>query len=280
MSKEPFLPIGTMVRLDEVELSRLEFLHDAGMECCQLCRISNDYMSGEEGKKKTEILAGALAKNRLTVPTIFFSFPDQKWTPDECGITPEQHRARRMLYAARQMLWAKPFGARYCVCHAGHFPAFDTPAYEKWVADLREFCRLTEDNGMFFSFETGPEPAETLERCLADLDVPNAGINFDPANLLLYNQTDPKEFLDRLGGAVRSVHCKDGRRPAVGEAMGRETPLGKGDTRFIERMKQLFETGFRGPLIIEREILPGPEQDADILSAVRLLKELRKTVSA
>ncbi len=62
--------------------------------------------------------------------------------------------------------------------------------------------------------------------------------------------------------------------------MGKETPLGKGDTHFVERMKQLFALGFRGPLIIEREILPGPEQDADILSAVALLKELRKTVSA
>ena len=48
----------------------------------------------------------------------------------------------------------------------------------------------------------------------------------------------------------------------------------------VERMKQLFAVGFRGPLIIEREILPGPEQDADILSAVKLLKELRGTVTA
>ena len=280
MSKEQILPIGTMVRLTQFDAARLEFLHNAGMDCCQLCGITNDYMSGADGKKKTEILAASLAENHLAVPTIFFSFPDQKWTPEECGITPEQHRARRLLYAARQILWAKPFGVQYCACHAGHFPAFDTPAYEKWVSDLREFCRFAEDNGMYFVFETGPEPVETLKRCIADLNAPNAGINFDPANLLLYNQTEPKAFLDQLGSAVRSVHCKDGRRPVDGAAMGKETPLGKGDTRFVERMKQLFAIGFRGPLIIEREILPGPEQDADILSAVKLLKELRGTLSA
>ncbi len=279
MLNEPVLPIGTMICLDKMELSRLKFLREAGMECCQLCRIFDDYMSGEKGKKKTGILADALAENNLSVPTIFFSFPEQMWTPDECGITPEKHRTRRMIQAARQMRWAKAFGTKYCVCHAGHFPDFNTPAYEKWVADLREFCLLAGENGMYFSFETGPESAGTLERCLADLNVPSAAINFDPANLLIYNQTDPKEFLDRLGGFVRSVHCKDGRRPVDVAARGKETPLGKGDTHFIERMKQLFSLGFRGPLIIEREILPGPEQDADILSAVELLKELCKTVS-
>lgn len=279
MSNEEFLPIGTMIRLDEIELSRLDFLREAGMECCQLCRIYDEHMSGEAGKRKTEELEEALAKNHLSVPTIFFSFAGQKWTPDECGITPEKHRALRMLQAARQMRWAKRFGARYCVCHAGHFPDFDTPSYEKWIADLREFCYLAGEDGMFFSFETGPESAATLARTLEDLDMPNAAINFDPANLLMYNRTDPKEFLDRLGKFVRSVHCKDGRRPSAGETFGKETPLGKGDTHFPERMKQLFNLGFRGPLIIEREILPGPEQDADILSAVALLKELRKTVT-
>ena len=40
-------------------------------------------------------------------------------------------------------------------------------------------------------------------------------------------------------------------------------------------MEKLYGLGFRGPLIIEREIPPGPEQDADIRSAMTYLHELR-----
>ena len=52
------------------------------------------------------------------------------------------------------------------------------------------------------------------------------GINFDPANLLIYDQEDPASFLDELENKVEVVHCKDARRPAPGAAFGRETILG------------------------------------------------------
>lgn len=140
---------------------------------------------------------------------------------------------------------------------------------------LREFCKLAKENGQYFLFETGPETDQEIKKCIDMLGMDNVGINLDPANLLLYDKTEPLDFADTLGKYVLGVHCKDGRRPVDGAAMGRETPLGKGDAKFGEVMEKLYGLGFRGPLIIEREIPPGPEQDADIRSAMTYLHELR-----
>ena len=58
--------------------------------------------------------------------------------------------------------------------------------------------------------------------------------------------------------------------------MGKETPLGKGDTRFAGLLLQLVNRGFRGPLIIERELPLGPEQQRDVAEAIAWLKQLRQ----
>lgn len=280
MGKEQILPIGTMIRLNSEPISRLDFLREAGMDCCQLCRVGEDFMHGDAGKAKTTALSESLCRNHLAMSSMFFFYPGMQWTDEECGITPEHHRTERLLFSLRQILWGKQFGAKYFVCHAGKFPKAGTPGGERWVADMRQFCRLAAEFNAWFLLETGPEPAAVFKTFLEALDEPNAGINFDPANLLIYNQTDPEVFLNELGGYVRAVHCKDARRPAVGETRGKETPLGQGDTRFSDRLKQLYVLGFRGPLVIEREIMPGPEQDKDILSAVKLLQSLRAELLA
>lgn len=153
--------------------------------------------------------------------------------------------------------------------------AEEAAEFEHFIDDLREFCKLAKENGQYFLFETGPETDQEIRKCIDMLGMDNVGINLDPANLLLYDKTEPLDFADTLGKYVLGVHCKDGRRPVDGAAMGRETPLGKGDTKFGEVMEKLYGAGFRGPLIIEREIPPGPEQDADIRSAMTYLHELR-----
>jgi sugar phosphate isomerase/epimerase len=41
----------------------------------------------------------------------------------------------------------------------------------------------------------------------------NLGINFDPANMILYGTGDPIDALGVLAQHVISVHCKDGDWP-------------------------------------------------------------------
>jgi sugar phosphate isomerase/epimerase len=124
--------------------------------------------------------------------------------------------------------------------------------------------------------ETGQEPAHVLLNFLKDVGRPNLGINFDPANMILYGSGDPVEALDLLGPYVLSVHCKDGDWPAKDApgSLGAERPLGEGSVgipRFLEKLKAI---GFRGPVNIEREVENREERYRDIRAAVKLLDSL------
>lgn len=279
MENEKVLQLGTLFRLTQFKPDRLAFLHEVGMNACQLCGIDDNYLAGKQGAENTAQLAEALKKYEIEPVSLFFSFPDQNWSSDKAlntvGMTKLCVRAKRFASAARQMNWGmKNFGIRHLVCHVGFLPE-EAAEFEHFIDDLREFCKLAKENGQYFLFETGPETDQEIKKCIDMLGMDNVGINLDPANLLLYDKTEPLDFADTLGKYVLEVHCKDGRRPVDGAAMGRETPLGKGDAKFGEVMEKLYGLGFRGPLIIEREIPPGPEQDADIRSAMTYLHELR-----
>ena len=80
-----------------------------------------------------------------------------------------------------------------------------------------------------------------LRRTLLDeLKAPNLKVNFDPANMLLYDMGDPIEAVAILGPDIRSVHVKDARRPTVAGQWGEEVPLGEGDVnirRFVQALK-------------------------------------------
>ena len=279
MENEKVLQLGTLFRLTQFKPDRLAFLHEVGMNACRLCGIDDNYLAGKQGAENTAQLAEALKKYEIEPVSLFFSFPDQNWSSDKAlntvGMTKQCVRAKRFASAARQMNWGrKYFHIRSLVCHVGFLPD-DEAEFVNFIDDLREFCKLAQENGQDFLFETGPETDREIKKCIDMLGLDNVGVNLDPANLLIYDKTEPLDFVETLGSYVRGVHCKDARRPVGGAAMGKETPLGKGDTKFSEVMEKLYRKGYRGPLIIEREIPPGPEQDADIRSAMDYLRGLR-----
>ena len=181
-----------------------------------------------------------------------------------------------MVLSCRQMEWAARHGIKLITCHAGILPEGRGDFYVRFVADMKQLIRFAAAFGQEFLFETGTETPEDLKQLLEDLGEPNAGVNFDPANLLIYDNGDPAELVDKLGDRIRVVHCKDANPPADGAARGRETPLGKGSTNFTALLKRLLDSGFRGPLIIERGLPPGPEQERDVAEAVQLLNTTTK----
>src|SRR5258707_4128479 len=64
-----------------------------------------------------------------------------------------------------------------------------------------------------FALETGQETAHALRNFIHDVRRDNLGINFDPANMIMYGTGDPIEALGILRQHVLSVHCKDGDWP-------------------------------------------------------------------
>jgi sugar phosphate isomerase/epimerase len=100
-------------------------------------------------------------------------------------------------------------------------------------------------------------------------------VNFDPANMILYGTGEPLPALRKIGGYVKSVHCKDANwSDNPGVTWGTEMPLGEGEVDILLFIFTLKEIGYRGPLTIEREV-PGEQQKTDIRNAVELLRSLR-----
>jgi sugar phosphate isomerase/epimerase len=167
----------------------------------------------------------------------------------------------------------KELGLTDIMLHAGFIPEVGDPARKPFLYTLAQVGDLAKQAGVIVAFETGQEPASLLRRTLDDLKSPNLKVNFDPANMLLYDKDDPLKVLDLLAPDIRSVHVKDANRPTVPGTWGSEVPLGTGQTNTRAFVAALKRVGYRGPLCIEREVGTQAERFADIEHGVRFLRE-------
>ncbi len=222
----------------------------------------------------------ALDKHGITVVTAFAGFSAESYESipicaSTVGYVPAATRAEReeRTYAISE--FAKALGIPGLACHIGCLPHDTAHPDYTGVRDLmRRVCDHCANNGQTFALETGQEPAENLLGFLRDVGRDNLGVNFDPANLILYGFGGPLEALELVKDHLITVHCKDGAFPKEKGEWGSETPLGKGDVGMDRFVAKLKEIGYDGPLTIEREIV-GEEQREDILEAIALLNRLR-----
>lgn len=160
----------------------------------------------------------------------------------------------------------------YVSTHIGFVPKAGQPGYRVIRTRVREIAAAFADAGADLLLETGQESAEELREFLETLDSPNVGINFDPANMILYGAGDPIEAIGILGSYIKHVHVKDAtpsKKPGV--EWGEEVPFGTGQvgpTRFLAALKKI---GYSGPLVIEREA--GKQRLADVKAAIATLEK-------
>jgi len=138
---------------------------------------------------------------------------------------------------------------------------------------LARAAGLAAAKGVTLAFETGQEAQGLLRRALDELKAPNLKVNFDPANMLLYDMGDPIRAVETLGPDIRSVHVKDARRPNVPGQWGEEVPLGQGEVGIREFVKALKRVGYRGPLVVEREVGDQAGRMRDVAHGLSLLRE-------
>ena len=167
----------------------------------------------------------------------------------------------------------RALGLQDLMLHAGFIPELGDPDRKPFLDTLARVSQLAAEKGVTVAFETGQESAALLRRTLDDLKCPNLKVNFDPANMLLYDKDDPIAAVERLAPDIRSVHVKDANRTKVPGTWGDEVPLGQGQVnirRFIQTLKRV---GYRGPLFIEREVGSQEERFRDIADGIRVVKE-------
>lgn len=270
------LGIGLMVRFNEDPSKSFERLRAFGLRHCQLAAPPDEYLYGAEGRRNTRNLISAMDEYGISATSLFISFPNQSFADmNSIGLVPASTRAQRIARACRSADWAREMQITQIASHVGCIPEdAEDSNYPGFVDAMRGLCLLLEANGQVLAYETGPDSVATMSRTIRDVGVENQRINFDPANLLIYNQDDPMKLLDEMGGLVVHIHCKDACRPSVQNELGCETMLGKGGTGFAKLFKRLYRQGYRGPLTIEREINAGTKLDNDIIHAVQLLKKL------
>jgi L-ribulose-5-phosphate 3-epimerase len=157
--------------------------------------------------------------------------------------------------------------------HAGFLPHEPTdPSFVKMLGRLAEAADAFRDAGIALGLETGQETAPVLVSLLEKLNRPNVGVNFDPANMILYDKGDPIAALRVLGPWIRQVHIKDARRTKVQGTWGQEVAAGTGEVDWRAFFATLKDVKFAGDFVIEREA--GDQRVNDIRAAKEMVERV------
>jgi len=167
----------------------------------------------------------------------------------------------------------RALGLTDLMLHAGFLPEPGDPDRKPFLETLGKVSALAQAKGVTVSFETGQETADLLKLTLDELKCSNLRVNFDPANMLLYEKGDPIRAVEILGPYIRSVHVKDAVMTKVPGTWGDEVPLGQGQAHIDKFVQTLKKVGYQGPLCIEREVGNQEQRIADIAHGVSYLKE-------
>ena len=201
-------------------------------------------------------MVGCIGEDYSTLESIRLtggSAPDVTW---------EQNRKNFQACAAI----ASKMGLKLVTFHAGFLPSDESdPAFAKMMQRLDVMADIFMVHNILVGLETGQETAPELAELLHKLNHPNIGVNFDPANMILYDKGDPVQALRILAPWIRQVHLKDARRTQVPGTWGEEVPMGTGEVdwrAFFATFKQVI---FNVYLAIERE--QGSQRVQDIRTA-------------
>jgi sugar phosphate isomerase/epimerase len=210
---------------------------------------------------------GCVGEDYSTLETIRITggiAPDATWTQNLANIKATAALAVRL-------------GLKLVTFHAGFIPhnASD-PNRGKMLERLGEIATVFQGHNLMLGLETGQEAAPVLVKLLESLARPNVTVNFDPANMLLYDKGDPVAALKLLGQWLGQVHIKDARRTRVPGTWGEEVPAGTGEVKWQAFFQTLNRSGFRGDLVIEREA--GNQRVADIRTARDMVERLGAAV--
>jgi sugar phosphate isomerase/epimerase len=254
------------------ELKRL--MDGLGVDVVQIACGDPHHASWDEGDAMPQTARAAAFRMSGTM----LGFPGEDYTTPQTiqktgGFGDPATRPQRL----ERFRWAldrtAALGLSDIMLHAGFLPEPGTPDRKPFLDTLTRVSELAAAKKITVAFETGQETADLLRRTLDDLRCPNLKVNFDPANMILYDKGDPLRAVEILGPDIRSVHVKDANRTRVPGTWGAEVPLGEGQVNIREFVKRLQKVGYHGPLCIEREVGNQAQRITDIAHGIRFLRE-------
>ncbi|MBN1126539.1 MAG: sugar phosphate isomerase/epimerase [Sedimentisphaerales bacterium] len=225
---------------------------------------------GEQGK---EYLA-AVKQQDWTISATMVNFPQEDYSTLDSirvtgGIAPDDcwPQNRDLFFAAADI--TAELGVKYLSMHLGFLDHHDLAYARKFFERTKELADKAGQNDLILLLETGQESAADLQHFLKEFNHPSVGVNFDPANMILYDKGDPIEAVRVLAPWIKHIHIKDANRTQQIGTWGAEVPWGDGQVGMRAFLEALKEVGFEGVLAIEREA--GDDRIGDIkLAAERL----------
>jgi L-ribulose-5-phosphate 3-epimerase len=245
-----------------------------GINTVQIACGDPHHAAWEEGEDFPAVARQA----RFQLTGAMLGFPGEDYTTPQTiqrtgGFGDPALRPERLERLQWALARTRALGLSDLMLHAGFLPERGHPDRKPFLDTLASVSDFAKTAGVTVAFETGQETADLLRRTLDDLQCPNLKVNFDPANMLLYDQGDPLRAVEILGPDIRSVHVKDANRPTTAGTWGDEVPLGKGQVNIRQFIATLQKVGYRGALCIEREVGNQEQRLADVAHGIRLLRE-------
>ncbi|MGF1581365.1 MAG: sugar phosphate isomerase/epimerase family protein [Gemmataceae bacterium] len=250
------------------------FMDQLGIDVVQIACGDPHHASWDEGDQMPEAANSA----GFQMLGAMLGFPGEDYTTPQTiqktggfgdpALRPE--RIERLQWALDRTL---ALNLSDLMLHAGFIPEPNDPERKAFLDTLSKVSDLGKEKNVTIAFETGQETADLLRLTLDELKCPNLKVNFDPANMLLYDKGDPLRAVEILGPDIRTVHVKDANRTTTPGTWGEEVPLGHGQVNIKQFVKALKKVGYQGPLFIEREVGDQQQRLADIRHGIEHLKE-------
>lgn len=219
-----------------------------------------------------------LGESGITIVSGMYSTVGEDYTTPETirrtgGVVPDEHWDENLRLAKITAALAGSMGITLVNAHAGFLPHDPAdPDFEKLAGRVVTLAKVFGDQGVTLLMETGQETAQTLLAFLGEMHgrgAENIAVNFDPANMILYDMDNPIDALRVLVPHVRQTHVKDAKRTAVKGQWGEEVIVGTGEVDWNAFVEILAGADFAGGYIFEREA--GDNRVGDIRQGVAAL---------
>ncbi len=213
-------------------------------------------------------------KQNWNISATMIDFPQEDYSTLERikitgGIVPDEFWQRnRKLFTDAVEVTAN-LGVEYLSMHAGFIDENDDSYTRKFHGRVKLLADEANRKNIRLLLETGQETADELRGFLEKLNHPAIGVNFDPANMILYDKGDPVEAVKILAPWIKHIHIKDAIRTSRPGTWGQEVPWGEGQVDPDSFLEALDEIEFDGALAIEREA--GDDRFGDIKQTVERL---------
>jgi len=210
------------------------------------------------------------------ISSMMVSYPQEDYSTLESikvtgGIVPDDCWPENLKLTLDSIDLTASLNVDYLSLHFGFIDPANADLMAKFIDRVKLIADAAAEKKVTLLMETGQESADELSEFLEDLNHPALGVNFDPANMILYDKGNPVEAVKTLAPWIKHVHIKDAVKTETPGTWGLEVPWGAGQVNPDAFLLALKEINYSGALAIEREA--GDDRFGDIKIAVEKLKD-------